>query len=85
MINATRAARPLIEYIPLQQGLRHLVLSQLVYVAVQLIEYIPLQQGLRLLSCLSKSIKLILIEYIPLQQGLRHCLFFRFLPSCFPH
>ena len=36
----------LIEYIPLQQGLRPLI-HTFFYLSVQLIEYIPLQQGLR--------------------------------------
>ena len=43
----------LIEYIPLQQGLRHL--SNLSLILCTLIEYIPLQQGLRLVSTASPN------------------------------
>ena len=61
----------LIEYIPLQQGLRHehnsLVEQR------SLIEYIPLQQGLRPYTKSRKNSNKTLIEYIPLQQGLRLC------------
>ena len=59
---------PLIEYIPLQQGLRQKVMREMQ--SLGLIEYIPLQQGLRL-GLNSELINSILIEYIPLQQGLR--------------
>ena len=37
----------LIEYIPLQQGLRQVHDCRFVYTKPKLIEYIPLQQGLR--------------------------------------
>ena len=61
----------LIEYIPLQQGLRpSSPFVQRIFQLVRLIEYIPLQQGLRpnsRNSCNNSN----LIEYIPLQQGLR--------------
>ena len=59
----------LIEYIPLQQGLRRITFC--VHVIKFLIEYIPLQQGLRLISDGHIGLRTILIEYIPLQQGLR--------------
>ena len=61
----------LIEYIPLQQGLRHhnFIERSKMYI---LIEYIPLQQGLRPVVCFTDMFALALIEYIPLQQGLRH-------------
>ena len=59
----------LIEYIPLQQGLRHTPLA-LTNEPANLIEYIPLQQGLRLLKFRNEW-TIVLIEYIPLQQGLR--------------
>ena len=59
----------LIEYIPLQQGLR-LIRPKNEADFDQLIEYIPLQQGLRHCeTCILIITKL--IEYIPLQQGLR--------------
>ena len=60
----------LIEYIPLQQGLRRLIPNQCIHNA--LIEYIPLQQGLRRCGVSCPHIMTGLIEYIPLQQGLRH-------------
>ena len=65
----------LIEYIPLQQGLRH-INSLPSRSAKSLIEYIPLQQGLRHFIIFDWWCEKILIEYIPLQQGLRphkHC------------
>ena len=70
MINATRAARPLIEYIPLQQGLRQVLVATIDKVTL-LIEYIPLQQGLRQVLVATIDKVTLLIEYIPLQQGLR--------------
>ena len=60
---------PLIEYIPLQQGLR-LQKTHTTGTLKTLIEYIPLQQGLRRHRIMI-SRQLRLIEYIPLQQGLR--------------
>ena len=59
----------LIEYIPLQQGLRPLINDLLMNLL--LIEYIPLQQGLRPCCSLTYELLQTLIEYIPLQQGLR--------------
>ena len=60
----------LIEYIPLQQGLRQQGLRQFLSERL-LIEYIPLQQGLRHSSSERVASNKSLIEYIPLQQGLR--------------
>ena len=61
----------LIEYIPLQQGLRPRE-DYASFLLSKLIEYIPLQQGLRLNKFLKPTKELVqLIEYIPLQQGLR--------------
>ena len=60
----------LIEYIPLQQGLRHNESTSFTE-EVLLIEYIPLQQGLRRVN-IHDTHRSWLIEYIPLQQGLRH-------------
>ena len=60
----------LIEYIPLQQGLRLLNKVSKSSI-VSLIEYIPLQQGLRRQRTLYIIKLILLIEYIPLQQGLR--------------
>ena len=68
--NKNRNISPLIEYIPLQQGLRPHCKIFAVGVPI-LIEYIPLQQGLRLMLLIVWSPMFILIEYIPLQQGLR--------------
>ena len=60
----------LIEYIPLQQGLR-LFNDYFIKVITALIEYIPLQQGLRQPFHNGENYPIRLIEYIPLQQGLR--------------
>jgi len=68
-LNSYSVVAHLIEYIPLQQGLRHSQ-SFIMKTIAHLIEYIPLQQGLRHNSR-AEFFSYILIEYIPLQQGLR--------------
>ncbi len=59
------------EYIPLEQGLRHLCHKSKV-LKVKLREYIPLEQGLRQGNTLCIYQLTELREYIPLEQGLRH-------------
>ena len=60
----------IIKYIPLQQGLRHLIFISL-FILFSIIKYIPLQQGLRHHYLTIQHLPCI-IKYIPLQQGLRH-------------
>ena len=62
-----------LDYCPLQQGLRLLCLCARFALFAVVLDYCPLQQGLRLLFELCVLLKFAkVLDYCPLQQGLRH-------------